>query len=251
MNWRHTVGSLINVSIHRILKSLPLIRFIPYGFFWEYDVQRFSGGKTAANAIFDVGANIGQSACGFVHYWPGANLYCFEPVSTTMDILKERYSRFEKIRFVKSALGATVEHKEIQLHQNSELNTLVDCQPRTGDFTGGTERIDVITLDAFCSDNQISEIDILKIDVQGWELKVLKGASNLLVERRIHFIYAEVCFSKHDRDMQYFSELNEFLQENNFVFCGFYGDFRWGARKQFLGFTNALYVERDYDATIE
>ncbi len=51
--------------------------------------------------------------------------------------------------------------------------------------------VDVIDLDTFVAENDISQIDLLKIDTEGHELEVLKGASNLLRENRVRAIQFE------------------------------------------------------------
>lgn len=61
-------------------------------------------------------------------------------------------------------------------------------------FGQASRRIGVhcTTLDRFCADNGIDAIDVLKIDTEGFELEVLKGAQDVLNRRRIRFIYAEL-----------------------------------------------------------
>ena len=51
--------------------------------------------------------------------------------------------------------------------------------------------VKVSSLDCFCKDQNIDRIDVLKIDTEGHELEVLKGAVNLLSSRKIRYIYAE------------------------------------------------------------
>jgi len=116
--------------------------------------------------------------------------------------------------------------------------------PRTNDFTGNSEEVTVDSLESFCARNAIGQIDILKMDVQGWELELLQGAEGLLRDRRIRFIYSEVGFRRDSSDMQHFCALNEVLEEQGYWLCGFYQPFRWGPDKRYLGFSNALYTLR-------
>ena len=77
--------------------------------------------------------------------------------------------------------------------------------------------IDVQTqsIDNFCLENNINCIDLLKIDTEGSELNVLKGAENFLSENKIKVIYTEICAPK----AKYRNKVNEienFLKEYNF-----------------------------------
>ena len=56
--------------------------------------------------------------------------------------------------------------------------------------------VDVTTIDNYCRDYGIERIDILKSDTQGFDLEVLKGASRLLDQHRIHLVYVEIVFGK-------------------------------------------------------
>jgi hypothetical protein len=69
---------------------MPLTRYVPPGQFWIYDVQRFAGTRDL-DVIFDVGANIGQTAYGLVRYLPHAQIFCVEPVGATMERLRTRF----------------------------------------------------------------------------------------------------------------------------------------------------------------
>jgi len=245
MNLKLRIGSLLNRLFNLLLsaKWFPLLRIIPRGKFWLYDIQRFSGCKNL-RVIFDVGANVGQTLNGLVKYFPNASIYCFEPVQSSFTELTKNYGAHSNVAFSRTALGKEVGTSHIDLHENSELNTLVINQPRVNDLTGVKESIFIDTINNFCSSQNIPSIDILKMDVQGWEMEVLKGASSLILNENIRCIFAEVGFRKADNDMQQFSELNDFLVENGFWLCGFYDCFRWGPNKEYFGFANALYINR-------
>jgi FkbM family methyltransferase len=140
---------------------MPLTGYVPLGRFWLYDVQRFAGTRDLP-VVFDVGANIGQTAYGLVRYLPKAQIFCVEPVSTTMQRLKAGYGHYDNIRFVQLAFGGKREAVSIRLHKDSGLNTLVNDQPRVADLTGQTETVTVETIDNFCRDHAIKRIDILE-----------------------------------------------------------------------------------------
>jgi FkbM family methyltransferase len=219
----------------------PRTRYFPRGYNWMYDVQRFAQTRHF-DTIFDVGANIGQTTKGLIKYFPMAQVYSFEPVASSFAKLRKNYSLYANVHPIQRALGSQPGEMSMALHKESELNTLVADSSRAKDRSGETEVVKVVTIDQFCRDAEISHIDVLKMDVQGWEVKVLSGASTMLSNNKVHFVLSEVAFRRHDTDMQHIGELSDLMESNEFWLCGFYDTFRWGNNKQYVGFTNALYL---------
>jgi hypothetical protein len=91
------------------------------------------------------------------------------------------------------------------------------------------------TLDAFCAEHQITEIDILKMDTQGAELLILTGASDLLKEQRIRVIYTEVLFAESYEGQAYYHSIATLLEGHGYRLHALYdlvssrtGELSWG-----------------------
>ena len=82
------------------------------------------------------------------------------------------------------------------------------------------------TADRFFRSQNLDRIDFLKLDTQGTELEILKGACGYLSEGRIAVIKTEVSLVPVYRDQCTFSEIDHFLKEQGFRFvdCAFYPD---------------------------
>jgi len=78
--------------------------------------------------------------------------------------------------------------------------------------TQGIFKSKVKTLDSQFSKFTDLHIHILKIDVEGHEMAVLRGAQNALSEQRIDLIYVEVGFNIHTSQQTYMGEIDAFLQ---------------------------------------
>ena len=79
------------------------------------------------------------------------------------------------------------------MYRFSTLNSLIEDAPYAVRFgeTATPEPVTVSTLDAFCSENEIATIDLLKIDTEGTDLEVLRGGERMLREGRIRFVVTE------------------------------------------------------------
>ena len=115
---------------------------------------------------------------------------------------------------------------------------------RPGEGSSLTEIVNVDTVDHFCNQKNIEQIDILKMDVQGCGLSILRGCVRMLDSRRIKSILSGVCFHMREQTpgAQFFDELNSYFEAYEFRLAGFCDQFRWGSRRWFLGFCNALYI---------
>ena len=71
------------------------------------------------------------------------------------------------------------------------------------------------TLDNFCLENKIDFIHLLKLDTEGNEFNILKGAKNLLSKNKVKVIYTEICSNKKNYNNKSF-EIKSFLKKYNF-----------------------------------
>lgn len=99
------------------------------------------------------------------------------------------------------------------------------------------------TLDAYMKKEGVADIDLLKIDVEGYELEVLAGANGALERGRIKAILAECDFDPKDTQHTYFSDLWDCLRSKNFSFFGLYDVIHYENRLG-IGFCNALFIKK-------
>ena len=88
-------------------------------------------------------------------------------------------------------------------------------------FLKEESEIETIDLDTFVSENKIGNVDFLKIDVQGAELDIFKGATKTL--KNSLFIISEVEFLKIYENQPLFGDVSNFLSDNDFMFHKFLG----------------------------
>lgn len=165
---------------------------VPFGVRWENDMQFYIKGRKLAT-ILDVGANTGQTALKVARCFPDSRIYSFEPVPSTFNELVRNTKADKRIEPVCCALGAKRGSALITKDPLSETNTLVvdvGSDPNAKSLL----EIKVDTVDQFCAERGIQRVNLLKIDTEGYEINVLKGANQLLAEKRVDFILAECDF---------------------------------------------------------
>jgi FkbM family methyltransferase len=195
------------------------------------------------STIFDVGANIGQTALNLVRRYPSARILSFEPHPTTCATLAESVARHSQIHITNAALGAVPGALPMTVYSLSVLNTL---KPNfhTGRFEkASTITVPVTTLDAFCAEHHIETIDLLKIDTEGFDLMVLQGAAELLKRGAIHFIYLEINDLEIGPDEPGTALLSiyQYLRPFGFRFIGTYNDYYVTEPRLFQS-SNALFA---------
>lgn len=162
------------------------------------EVVRPACAGVAAPVVFDVGANVGEYSALVQRLIPAARIYAFEPAADVYAELTRRFSHTAGHEVFN--LGFSDEERTVDLHsytvegQSVSLISSIDRRLPTQVVqveVSGTERIHVSTLDNFCAARGIEQIDLLKLDVEGHELAVLRGARTLLERGAIRMIQFE------------------------------------------------------------
>jgi hypothetical protein len=146
-------------------------------------------------------------------------------------------SKKKNIRCHNFAFGETDEEAFLTRPDSDLCGQVVKAQENN------SSSISVRRLDGFCKIENISAIDLLKIDVEGNELSVLKGASGMIEENAIGAILLECDFNMDDKQHSYFFDIFDFLSEKNFCFHGLFDVVRYSPSYG-IGFCNALFLNR-------
>ena len=139
------------------------------------------------DVIFDIGANDGRTVATLMNLLPAPRIFAFEPVAATFDILRRQTARWPNVVAHPFAMGAQAGRAEIHLHDLSVMNSFVTA-PGQG---GRTESVEIRTVDGVMDDLGIDRIHFLKVDTEGFELDVLRGASAALAAGRIGIVQLE------------------------------------------------------------
>ena len=138
--------------------------------------------------VFDVGAHTGEWFNLFKKsYNKESIVFCFEPS-------KESYQKLSQIKsygFCPEKLAFGDFSGKVILSSENKGDSTSHVNSNGSNIAKSSELIDEITLDTYCSEHDIQTIDLLKMDVEGYELKVLKGADKMIKSGRIKLIQFE------------------------------------------------------------
>lgn len=156
---------------------------------YEHEVVNFLRSKIEPDDIFfDIGANIGSIGLPVLKKNPSVHYFGFEASPIVFDYLEFncrantilKYTLLNKL--VHSDSGKSMKFFQAELYGKSSL-----APTYTSEFV----MVDSITIDQFCEENKIRDIDWMKVDVQGFELFVFEGMKEMLQNKKVKNILFE------------------------------------------------------------
>jgi FkbM family methyltransferase len=125
--------------------------------------------------IFDLGANVGYYSAIFSFYCPKGKIFAFEPSHKNFNFLKLNIKNYSNIYLSDNAVSNFTGEKKDIIHSIWNVET----EQRLFKF---------IKIDDFVVDNKINIIDLIKIDIDGYELEALQGMHNILKNFNSYFL---------------------------------------------------------------
>jgi FkbM family methyltransferase len=211
--------------------------FLPWGLDAFVDIGRRAP-QVRPTTIFDVGANVGQSALRFAERFPEATIWSFEPFEAAYAEL-EQATRGTKVRCFRLAFGAEAFTATVPLAAKSDLNSLLS---RATAAEVPRETVHVTTLDAFAVEHGVERIDFLKIDTEGFDLAVLQGAEQLLTSGAISLVQVEAGMTGKNLKHVPLEALRLHLEERGYDMFGLYEQTPEWSGEARLRFANVVFA---------
>jgi FkbM family methyltransferase len=193
--------------------------------------------------IFDVGANIGYVTFQFRKRFNSADIYSFEPNPTVFSKLSQSFLKDKKVYPINKGVGST--NGILNFYKNNNSGTSSFLKPNEFHLKNMARsyqetNIEIINLTDYCKQQFIDSVDILKLDIEGFEIEALKGFEQYLNAQKVQIVYLEVNLSKTYEDQPLIEDIILYLKNMNYVFFGFYGLNETSLRQTIL--TNLLFV---------
>ncbi len=226
---------LFRKDIHFKIKE-KIFFFIRQNFKDAFKDQKHLLNKLDDIVIFDVGSHAGNTVKKYRSVFPNSQIFAFEPTESSYKKLINQFDNDKKINVSLLGLSNKADKMTFYISESDNLNSFKEPNERAWGFEKGeVTQEDTNTLDNFCEMNNIKHIDILKLDVQGSELDVLRGSQLFLSESKIGLIYVEWQVVPLYEDHPRYFKLGEYLGKYGYEFFNLYnineatsGQLRWG-----------------------
>jgi FkbM family methyltransferase len=183
--------------------------------------------KISFGTIIDVGANEGQFARSFLNYFPQAQFYCFEPVQEPYrKLLDWAETKNGKIACFNIALGDHEGVVEMHLHNDhTPSSSLLQATDQCHQIYPQTQSESMINVRLTTLDEVLKDVMfqmpgkiLLKLDVQGFEDRVLRGAPRILA-------LCDACVLEVSLDLLYdgqamFTDLVDIFRQAGLIYRG-------------------------------
>ncbi len=176
------------------------------------------------NTIIDIGANEGQFAKKARELFPNANIISFEPIPAVYEKLVENFKTDTHFKAINVGLGEKQEKMKLWLNEYSPSSSILKMDHHTEHFDFAVKQneieIQLEQLDSFAQEIDLSKPYLVKLDVQGYEDKVILGGTNLLSSAQM--IISEVSFTSLYEGQVLFDRIYTTLKALGFKYAGSY-----------------------------
>lgn len=196
------------------------------------------------NHIFDCGANIGFVSYQFLKRFKTSSIHCFEPNVVVYEKMVATLKN-ESNNFVFNNSGISDSNGNLEFYKNNNSGTSSFLQPNDfhrSHMARNYQKIDVpiVSIPDYCAKNNIDEISILKLDIEGFELKALQGCSDLLKNNKIEFVFTEVNLIPTYDGQPLLEDIILYMRKFNYYPYNFYGINESDKRQAII--TNILFI---------
>lgn len=173
--------------------------------------------------VLDVGAHTGEFASAIRIILPKAQIYSFEPLSDCYQRMLNRFAKDKRFQAFCVALGDQRGQTNLWRSSSTKSSSVLpmnDFHKRVFPWTAQTTHLTVQmeTLDNYVGKLELARKALLKIDVQGYEYRVLQGGQQIL--KQVDYVLVEVSFKPLYKGQASFDDVYNLLVAEGFEYAG-------------------------------
>ena len=229
-------------------KLKNVVRDLAESFGYIIHKKRFNSWlqKYDIKTVVDIGANEGQFATEFTAIFPSAKLHSFEPLNAPFNLLKNRFANNNNVTVYNFALGEKEEVLVMNLNEFTPSSSFLRMnESHTESFTYAVNttqcNIQVKRLDDIAASLNLTEPFLVKIDVQGFEDKVLTGGLETI--KKASIIIVEVSFKELYENQPLFDKIYQTVTKLGFNYSGNFEQLLSPATNEILQ-ADALFIKK-------
>ena len=180
------------------------------------------------NTIVDIGANRGQFTLLSRYLFPNAHVISIEPLRGPANTFRKLFKFDQNVILHEGAVGPEAKNVSMHVSARDDSSSLLPIGEKQTNVFPGTEElsleeISVAPLNHYVQSDDLVSPALLKIDVQGFELEVLKGCGDFL--EKFDYIYVECSFVELYKEQALADEVIQYLIYHSFKLNGIYNTF--------------------------
>ncbi len=198
-----------------------ITRWKPFSITSFHMLQTLARQGLQFRTIIDGGSNIGQFARAATETFPEARVYSFEPLPDIATKLRQNLAGRSQVKITEAALG----NEDGKITFNRAAYSLASSalpihKENNASFSGVEEieklEVDIVRLDSVLANELLESPCLLKLDLQGFEMEALKGATETL--KRCDYVLLETALKTMYEGEALFDEIYDFMRNANYRF---------------------------------
>jgi FkbM family methyltransferase len=218
--WKYLLSALEQPQQVLYLPLLPL-KGVHIGEF--LNLNRPWVKQAGINTVIDIGAHAGEFSSAIRTILPNARIYAFEPQPDCYDRLRDKLGRYGSFQAFQVALGERSGQVKFWRSSFSKSSSVLEMARLHQEVFPWSARTVPVSVQLEMLDHYLDRIELtpkvlVKIDVQGYEDRVLQGGMRLL--KRVDYLLVEVSFRPLYEGQAHFKEVYDFLVQSGLSYAG-------------------------------
>jgi FkbM family methyltransferase len=211
----------------------------------------FKAAEIEPKVVIDGGAYIGFVTHQFLTNFPETHVYSFEPNPKVFSTLKKAYENNTRVTPINAGIGSTTGEMMFQINKRAVTSSFLPAteyhKMNIASSNIQIEKVLIMTIDDAMSKEGVSHIDILKLDIEGFEIEGFKGIKD--IDKKVSMVFAEVNLQPTYEGQPLMDDVIIYMREHNFNLVNFYGIIENKYHQATV--TNLLFISNEFKSKLK